>query len=94
MKVERAATASKREQEIKIKDVPLGYVFRFSGCTIEEALSGKDDTCFYMVVKGGPQETGRVSIVSVDGKQMLKRDDDHMVIAHPATLLVGEPSYA
>ncbi len=93
MKVVRMAEQDKTEKLTKLGDLKpgSGKVFRFQGTSYSEALAGKDDDCFYMVVKSTPEKTGRVAVCSVDGKIVKEYDDTHLVIAHSAALIVSDP---
>ena len=93
MNVIRAAECDKTEKLTKLGDLKpdCGKVFRFQGVSYVDALSGKDDNCFYQVIKSVPEETSRVTICSVDGKTVKKYDDTHQVIAHSAKLVVCDP---
>ena len=83
--------AGKKERTVKLGQIkPGGDVFRFPAVSYEEALSGKDESTFFMVINTLPVQAGRVSIVSLDGKLVLEKDNDHLVIPHPSNLMIGE----
>ncbi|HEX8993789.1 MAG TPA: hypothetical protein VF803_00890 [Candidatus Paceibacterota bacterium] len=77
------------EERAKLGELKPGDVFRFISCTYEDAMSGKDDECFYLVFEQQPKKAGRVAVVSVDGKISKEFDDNHIVIPHPAELQIG-----
>lgn len=79
------------EKQIALGEVGAGGVFRFPGTTFEEALANEDHAGFFMVFKMTPPKTGRVYVVSLDGAQVLERDEDRLVIVHKATVSV-EPA--
>ncbi|OGG78078.1 hypothetical protein A3A36_02835 [Candidatus Kaiserbacteria bacterium RIFCSPLOWO2_01_FULL_52_12b] len=80
------------EKLTKLGDVKPGdgKVVRFQGTFFEDALCGKDDACFYMVIKSTPEKAGRVTICSLDGKAVLEIDVDHLVIVHSAKVVVDD----
>lgn len=86
MKVQKATPKKKTEKIVALARLSPGQVFRFAHISFEAAMAGKDDASFYMVIDVQPKKTGRVNIVSVDGKSVLERDEDHQVIVHEATL--------
>ncbi len=92
MQVQKAGLKDKTEVTTTLGKLDAGDVFRFQGVAFVDALystmSGADT--FFMVVNTQPIEAGRVSIVSVDGKQFLKRDESHTVIKHEAVLEINE----
>ena len=91
MKIVKAASKGKTEKLTKLGEVKPGdgKVFRFQGASFEEALVGKDDACFYMVIKSTPEKVGRVTICSLDGKSVLDRDDSHLVVVHSAEISIA-----
>lgn len=88
MKVQKATPKKKTEKIVALSKVGPGQVFRFAHVSFEAAMAGKDDATFYMVIDVQPKKAGRVNIVSVDGKSVLERDEDHQVVVHDATLSI------
>lgn len=88
--VVKANPSGKTEKQTKLGDVKPGQVFRFPSVTFEQALAGEEGAGFYQVIDTQPKKTGRVTIVSSDGRSVQEKDDDHKVIVHPSTLEVGE----
>ncbi len=92
MEVQKAGSKDKQDVTTTLGKLSAGDVFRFQGTNFVDALypsmAGSDS--FFMVVNTQPVEAGRVSIVSVDGKQFLKRDESHVVIKHEAVLEIHE----
>lgn len=85
---------SKMESRKGEKLVPLiqaepGDVVRFISTTYEEAISGKDEAQFFMVINKQPLTGGRTALVSLDGKTVIERDSDREVIIHEAEVLVS-----
>lgn len=65
-------------------------VVRFQGTTYDEALCNKDDATFYMVVKPPTEKAGRVTLVSIDGRNVKECDDNHQVYVHDCVIAVNE----
>ena len=79
------------EKLFKLSDVKPGDGFvRFRDVTFAEALTGKDESQFFMVIETQPKKTGRVTLVSADGKTVQEKDDDHQVFVHSVVFKVGE----
>lgn len=87
--VVKAVPADKCEQQTKLGNVRPGEVFRFPHFSFEEALAGENGAGFYQVIDIQPKKTGRVTVVSVDGKSVLEKDDDRYVVVHPSKLEIG-----
>jgi predicted xylose isomerase-like sugar epimerase len=86
VKLQKAPRIKKVEKAVALSAVAVGQVFRLAHVSFADALSGKDDNGFFMVINVQPKKTGRVHIVSLDGQQVLERDEDHQVIVHNATV--------
>jgi hypothetical protein len=86
----KANPSGKTEKQTKLGAVRPGEIFRFPSATLEQALAGEEGAGFYQVIETQPKKAGRVTIVSIDGKSVQEKDDDHKVIVHPATLEIGE----
>jgi hypothetical protein len=71
-----------------------GKVFRFRDTTLADAMSGKDEATFWLVVKSTPEKAGRVRAISVDGTIERELDDFHRVIAHVAHLEIDDAELA
>jgi len=89
-KVVKANPSGKTEKQTKLGDVKPGEYFRFPSVTFEQALAGEEGAGFYQVIETQPKKTGRVTIVSSDGKSVQEKDDDHKVVVHPSKLEIGE----
>lgn len=92
MRVVKAGSRKIEDPLVKLSRVKPGSakVIRFQGTTYQEALSNKDDATFYMVVKPPTEKTGRVTLVSIDGRSVRECDDDHLVYVHDAVIEVDE----
>ncbi len=90
MEVVKACPAQKTEKRVKLGKLIAGDVFRFANRTFEHAIADQEGASFYMVIEAQPKKTGRVTIIPLDGKVVLEKDDDHEVICHPATIEIGE----
>jgi len=93
-KIIKANPTETVEKEIKLAHVGAGNFFRFATTTFEEAMANEDAPGLFMVVTMPAPKTGRVTIVSIDGKSVQEKDDDHLVIVHPVTIQVGEAERA
>lgn len=91
--IEKANPSSKTEKRTKLGDVKPGDLFRFPSYTFAQALIGEEEAGFFFPVEKQPKQTGRVSIVSTDGKSMLEKDADREVIVHPSELVIGEAEW-
>ena len=90
LKVVKANPSGKTEKQTKLGEVKPGTFFRFPSSTFEQALAGDEGAGFYQVINTQPKKTGRVTIVSSDGESIQEKDDDHLVIVHPATIQISE----
>ncbi|MEJ0002267.1 MAG: hypothetical protein WDN09_03830 [bacterium] len=84
----RSVPLGEIEKKVQLSVLKTGDVFRFGGFTYEEAMTNNNDASFYMVVEITPKKTGRVNIVSMDGKHLLERDESHLVIRHDVELYI------
>lgn len=86
------APPATREKTMRLRDLKPGDVFRFpESISYESALKANvEEEGFFIVINLTPQETGRVSVITADFKQVLKRDGDRTVIIHEAELLIAE----
>ena len=91
--ISKASKPNKIEKRTPLKNVKPGQVFRFPSITFEQALGDKESAGFYFVVETQPKKTGRVTIISTDGKSVQEKDDDHNVIIHPSKLMVEEAEF-
>lgn len=73
----------------KLSELKHGEVFRFPNFSFEEAITGQNESTFYMVVNKQPAQSERVSIMSLDGKSIIERDADRLVIPHDAQVVVS-----
>lgn len=88
--VVKANPSGKTEKQTKLGDVKPGDIFRFPSVSFEQALAGEEGVEFYQVIEIQPKKTGRVTIVSIDGKSVKEKDDDHKVVVHPSKMEIGE----
>ncbi len=77
------------ETLVKLSEVKYGNIIRFPSVTFEEAMSGKDDAQFFMVINKQPAQTARVSLISLDGENIIERDADRQVIIHKAEISIS-----
>jgi len=90
VKVVKEMPKGKIEKKVKLSDLPIGNYFRFPDYTLEEVISEKNEATLWLSIKIQPEKTGRVAIVSLDGKIVKEVDDNHLVIAHPVTINVAD----
>jgi hypothetical protein len=93
-KVSKLKATVKTEKRTKLQDVKPGEVIRFPFHSYEQAIAGEEGAGFHMVIDVQPKKTGRVNIVSSDGKLVQEKDGDHEVIVHPSRLEVGGAEFA
>lgn len=93
MQVVKANPPGKVEKQVKLGEVKCGETFRFPSATFEQALAGEERTGFFMVIETQPKKTGRVTIVSTDGKSVQEKDDDHMVVVHHSKLEISPAEF-
>jgi hypothetical protein len=91
--VVKANPSGKTEKQTKLGDVKPGEFFRFSSITFEQAIAGEEGAGFYQVIETLPKKTGRVTIVSSDGRSVQEKDDDHKVVVHPSRLEISEAEF-
>jgi hypothetical protein len=78
----------KEKNLVKLGDVKPGKVVRFPAIAYEEALTGKDDATFYLVIKVPNEKPGRTTLVSLDGLSVIERDGINLVCVHEAEIAV------
>lgn len=72
---------SENQEEIKkLQDLGVGQWFRFPWVSFEDALQGKDEACFFMVIDKKPKQPGYVSIIGTNGKHLQEKDGHCFVI--------------
>lgn len=88
--VVKANPSGKTEEQVKLGTLKPGDIFRHPWNTFEQALTGEEGAGFFMIIETVPKKTGRVTILTIDGKSVQERDDDHLVVLHPSKLEIGE----
>ena len=74
----KVVSVIRNEPTLPLSSAQIGQVVRLQGFRYEDCLKGTDGACFYMRVRPtGPEKTGRVTLVSLDGA--LTRELDEMV---------------
>lgn len=86
--VVKQTDSSKIEKQIKLEEAKPGDIFRYPSTSFEKALTAEKGSSFFMVVDVIPKKTGRVTVVSSDGKIVQEKDSDHMVVVHPSKIVV------
>lgn len=91
MKIVEATKSNMVEKLSPLKLVPVGSVFRHRDVSFEDAVKGVNENCFWMVIASQPPaKPGRVTCISTDGKLLVERDDFHMVVVHPAAMVIHQ----
>jgi hypothetical protein len=73
---------------VRLRDVEVGSAFHFAEDTFEEAMSGKDESTFYMKMAVAGADA-RINVVSLDGKSFIQRDGDRQVFVVKAEVNIS-----
>lgn len=77
------------EKLTKLGDAKPGDYVRLETMRPFEDAMVRPHENFFMVIETQPKKAGRVTLSSIDGKLVVEKDDDRMVVVHPATLNIG-----
>jgi len=91
MQIKKFIPTGKNEKTVQLKDAGVGSIIRFPEFTFEEVMSGKDEATFYMVINDvHPRSANSLTLVSLDGKLIIQRDADRLVVVHQADIHIHE----
>jgi hypothetical protein len=72
----------------KLSTVHVGDVFRMAETSFSDAM-GDGNQGFYMRIQTTTSKSDRVSLISLDGKTLMERDEDRLVYVHNAKVQIN-----